>query len=336
MTRHVTVLRGGPHAAIQDGGRTGGMGIGLSRGGAADRQGYLAGLALLGQPLGTAVIEFAGLGGRLQFAAPTRFALTGADMRAILDGQAIEGQASHLAGPGTVLEIAAITSGIYGYVTLAGGIATEPEFGGRGFHRIGGFGAPLKDGAHLPLGPDSDIAAAPKRLVHPKRSGPIRVMPGPQTQMFPAEVRSAFETTSFTRSARANRQGVRLDHNGAAFSTGEQLNQVSDFISEGDIQMTGEGTPYVLLADCQTIGGYPRIGTVLPADLPRVAQAEAGSALKFQFVSLEEAEASWSSDTTTLGDLGRACQPRIRDPREMADLLSYELIDRPPGDVTGA
>ena len=333
MSPALTVLRGGAQISVQDGGRPGGLGIGLSRGGAADRQGYLAGLALLGQPLGTAVIELAGLGGAFRFEAPCRFALTGAGVRASLDGQSIEGQASHLAGPGAVLEIAAITSGVYGYLTLAGGIDTAPEYGGRGFHRIGGFGAPLAEGDRLPIGADDNLAAAPQRLSIPESTAPIRVMPGPQTALFTEETRQVFEATTFTRSARANRQGVRLDHDGASFSTGAQLNQVSDFISEGDIQMTGDGTPYVLLADCQTIGGYPRIGTVLPADLPRIAQAGPGAELRFQFVTLEEAEAAWQSDADWLADLSRACAPRVRNPREMADLLSYELIDRPPDEV---
>ena len=74
------------------------------------------------------------------------------------------------------------------------------------------------------------------------------------------------------------------------------MGQVSDFITEGDIQMTGDGTPFVLLADCQTMGGYPRIGTVIPADLSRIAQALPGTKLSFRFIELEEAEALWQSD----------------------------------------
>ncbi len=334
MTRQVTVLRGGPHLSVQDGGRKGGLAIGLSRSGAADRQAYLAGLALLEQSGGQASIELAGLGGKFRFEAATRFALTGAEMRAFLDGEPVESQASHLAGPGSVLEIAALTSGVYGYLALAGGIGTEPEYGGRGYHRIGGFGRPLVDGSQLPIGEDKNLSAPPKRLSLPRSTGAILVMPGPQTGLFSQEARKAFETTTFTRSTRANRQGVRLEHQGAPFSTGGQLNQVSDFICEGDIQMTGDGTPYVLLADCQTIGGYPRIGTVLPADLPRIAQAIAGEELSFRFVSLEEAEASWISDDALLAELRNRCELRVRDPREMANLLSFELIDRPGDEVT--
>lgn len=329
MTQIVTVLRAGPQVSVQDGGRAGGLGIGLSRGGAADRQGYLAGLALVDLPLGAAAIECAGLGGAFRFSVPTRFALTGAEMRADLDGQPVDGMASHLAGPGSVLEIKAITSGVYGYLTFGGGLMTEVVHGGRGYHRIGGFGQPLAEGDALPLGPDAGIGAAPHRLPKRAESGAIRVMPGPQTAIFPEAVRQNFASTTFTRSARANRQGVRLDHDGDAFSMGAQLSQVSDFISEGDVQMTGDGTPYVLLADCQTIGGYPRIGTVLPVDLHRIAQAGQGERLTFQFVTLDAAEASWMSDEAQLAAFKAQCEPRLRDPREMADLLNYELISKP-------
>ncbi len=137
------------------------------------------------------------------------------------------------------------------------------------------------------------------------------------------------------RNPRANRQGVRLDHDGAPFSTRAQLNHVSDFIAEGDVQMTGDGTPCVLLAECQTMGGYPRIGTVLPADLPRVAQARAGEELRFRFVTVDEAGAAWQSDEELLASLKRARTARARDPRDVADLLTYDLIGRPPEDVAG-
>lgn len=99
--------------------------------------------------------------------------------------------------------------------------------------------------------------------------------------------------------------------------------------------MTGDGTPYVLLADCQTMGGYPRIGTVLPTDLPRVAQVRAGEELRFRFVAVDVAEADWKSDDELLASLKRARIPQSRNPRDVADLLTYDLIGRPPEDVAG-
>lgn len=328
MSRCLVVESCGPAVAIQDAGRPGGLGLGLSRGGAADRMAYLQGLALLGASIGTACIEMAGFGGRFRLETATRFALTGALMRASLDGQPVEWSASHLAGPGAVLEIGAVTQGVYGYLSLGGGIVTESELGGRGFHKIAGLGRALAAGDSLPLGPDDATAAPPMRLhATAPAQGPVRVMPAPQTALFSDAVRQTFEATTFRRSPKANRQGVRLDHEGAPFSVGAQLNQVSDFISEGDIQMTGDGTPFVLLAECQTMGGYPRIGTVLPIDLPRIAQAMPGDEVRFSFVSTETATALWQSEETQLA--GIRISPRVRNPREMADLLDYELIGKP-------
>lgn len=329
MTRHVTILSAGPATCVQDDGRAGGLGLGLSQGGAADRAAYLAGCALLGQPIGAAALEMAGIGATVRFEGAARFALSGATMRATLDGHPLEWNAAHLAGPGAVLAIGAVEQGVYGYLSLGGGLMTAVQLGGRGFHGIAGLGQPMAEGDVVPLGPD-DVTQSPMRL-DPRTpdKGPVRVMPGPQTALFPKDARKAFAATTFTRSAKANRQGVRMDHDGAPFSTGDQLNQVSDFITPGDIQMTGDGTPYVLLADCQTMGGYPRIGTVLPVDLPRIAQAALGAAIRFAFVTVEDAEALWQSDEAHVAMLKSRLTPRVRDPREMSDLLAYELISKP-------
>lgn len=330
MTRRLILQTVGPAVSIQDNGRAGGMGVGLSRSGAADRMGLLKACALLDQPIGAAAIEMAGFGGTFEFSDLTRFALTGAEMRATLNGEPLEWNATHLAGPGAVLSIGAAEKGVYGYLMVAGGIETEVELGGRGYHRIAGLGQALAAGDVLPLGEDKDIAAALLRLQRKtKLTTQIRFMPGPQTDLFSDDALQTFAATQFRRSPKANRQGVRLDHEGAPFSVGSQLNQVSDFISEGDIQMTGDGTPYVLLADCQTMGGYPRIGTVLPCDVPRVAQAMPGDVLSFELVSLEAAEALWQSEDTMVSSFRARCFPRVRDPREMADLLAFELIGKP-------
>lgn len=330
------VLSAGPGVSVQDAGRSGGMGQGLSPGGAADRRGYLSGLALMGAPVGRAAIEMAGMGGKFRFKADTRFALTGAVMRASLDGKPLEWHATHRAAAGQTLDIGAAEGGVYGYLTPGGGIDTEPVLGGRGYHRIADLGQPLKPGDTLPIAADPEPDAPPLRLppeAAPK--GPVRVMPGPQTAFFPDAVLEAFEAAQFTRSPKGNRQGVRMEHDGDPFASGAQLNQVSDFITEGDIQMTGDGTPYVLLADCQTMGGYPRIGTVLAADLWRIAQAGPGAGVTFRFVTVEEAEAAWRSDDDLLRALVKRRERRLRDPREMKDLLSYELIGKPEGEVSG-
>ena len=335
MTNGLVVEQVGPAASVQDLGRPGWLRAGLSRGGAADRTAFIEGLALLDLPLGTAGIELAERGGRFRFEAPTRFALTGAMMRATLDGERLDVGASHFASAGAALDVGAAECGVYAYLHVAGGIATPVVSGGRGFHGIGGLGRLLRAGDVVPVAPDPAPDTPPKRLERRAGTGPVRLMPGPQTGLFSHDMLKAFEEAVFVRNPRANRQGVRLDHDGAPFSTREQLNHVSDFIAEGDVQMTGGGTPCVLLAECQTMGGYPRIGTVLPADLPRVAQVRAGEELRFRFVTVDEAEAAWQSDEEILASLKRARTPRTRDARNVADLLTYDLIGRPPKEVAG-
>jgi allophanate hydrolase len=114
---------------------------------------------------------------------------------------------------------------------------------------------------------------------------------------------------------------------GAPFRSEGQLTILSEIIVPGDIQMTGDGVPYVLLNDCQTTGGYPRIGTVLPCDLPRVAQALPGAVLRFAFVSADEGRAALRQAQAALAALPRAVAPLVRDPHQMPDLLSYNLVD---------
>jgi len=90
--------------------------------------------------------------------------------------------------------------------------------------------------------------------------------------------------------------------------------------------MTGTGNPFILLPECQTTGGYPRIATVLPCDLPHAAQTPAGGTLRFEFVTLEEAVALQSAYRAELARLPNRVEALVRDPHDIPDLLSYQLI----------
>jgi allophanate hydrolase len=282
--------------------------------------------ALLGRRL--PAIEMAGVGGRFETDAPFRFALTGAPMQAEVNGEAVEWHATHSIKAGDVLTIRGVTRGTYGYLTPAGGIETEAWLGSRAAHLAIGIGAALGAGEVLALGDDPEPNAAGLRIAVEDRfsGGRLRLMPGPQTGLFDAALRERFFATVFRRSAQANRQGVRLDGGDAPFSS-DTGGLASDFIAPGDVQMTGAGLPFVLMAECQTIGGYPRIGTVHPRDLPRLAQAPEGAELRFQAIDTAEADALWQSEAALFKDLKAKVSRRIRDPREMRDLAAYRLID---------
>jgi allophanate hydrolase len=119
---------------------------------------------------------------------------------------------------------------------------------------------------------------------------------------------------------------VRLVPEGRGFESVAGLSVLSEVIVPGDVQITGDGTPFVLLCECQTTGGYPRIGSVLPADLPRVAQAGAGAMLHFRFVSLEEGIELEQRDRQARETLRGRLVPLVRRPEEIRDLLGYQLI----------
>ncbi len=324
----LTISKAGPGLTVQDLGRPGWTAQGLSTGGAVDRLALIEAAALLGTPPTQAVIEMMGMGGSFTVDEGTRFALTGAQMDAQIDGAAVGHNRSGFLPAGATLTVGTARQGVFGYLAFAGGIATPPVMNSRATHLTAGIGARLQAGDRLPLGADDNRPRAPQKLSVPHRfgGGTIRIMAGPQTDLFDRQTRDTFAATPFKRSARGNRQGVRLDHDGTGFACKDGLNLVSDIIVPGDIQITGEGVPYILLAECQTIGGYPRIGTVLPADLPKVAQAAPGAPLRFVWVTTQEADSTTRPLAAQLRDLAGQCQPVVRDPHDIADLLGYQLI----------
>lgn len=326
MTR-LTIRRADGLLSVQDMGRPGHLAQGLSRGGAMDRLALIEAAALLGQSAPLAGIEMAGAGGLFTVSAPTRIALTGAPMMAALNDTPLRWNATHLILPGQNLRIGGAGSGSYGYLTPAGGLATPEWLGSRAAHLNIGIGALLQTGAALPCG-DDPAPDAPARALDPAprfNGGTVRVMDGPQTALFSDAVLAAFFATEFTRAPRGNRQGVQLDAE-ARFTSDHAAGLASDVIGPGDLQMTGDGVPFVLLAECQTIGGYPRIGQVIPADLPIIAQAAPGARLRFQRLTLEQVEALYRSDAALLREVAARCRNLIRDPHDIADLLAYQLV----------
>ncbi|MBB1491290.1 MULTISPECIES: biotin-dependent carboxyltransferase family protein [unclassified Paracoccus (in: a-proteobacteria)] len=323
------VLSSNPGVTIQDRGRPGWLAQGLSRGGAADPVALAEGAALLGQPDNLAVVELAGAPARFRVTAPARLALTGAPFRAILrDGEErpLDWNAIHLLPAGSELALYPIEGG-FAYLALGGGIETPLILGARSAHLAAEIGGPLSVGGELPLGPDSGEAADLALDPLPRfGGGEIRVVESLQTALYPPAEIARFQRSTFRRDARGNRMGVRLTPEGGGFELAGGLSVVSEIVQPGDIQITGDGTPFVLLSECQTTGGYPRIATVLPCDLPRVAQAPPGAALTIRFVTRNEARKAMADHAQALASLRGRVRPRLRDPWAVPDLLGYNLI----------
>lgn len=327
MSRALVIRRAGPAMSLQDLGRPGFLGQGLSRGGAADARALAEGAALLGQARDLAAIEMAGMGGVFEALGDLRIALTGAPMRASVEGAPVAWGATYLLRAGQVLEIGPVLAGCYGYLHVGGGFDAPELLGGRSAHLSAGIGRVLATGDRLFVGDDPGGEVGLCLPAEDRFSGGVlRAVHGPQTAMFSPEDIARFEATRFARDARGNRMGLRLIPEGAGFQSRAGLSIVSEIVVPGDIQITGDGVPMVLLTECQTTGGYPRIGTILPCDLARAAQAPAGAEMRIRFVDRAEALEAERAAAEDLRRLTGRLSRLVRDPWEMRDLLSYQLI----------
>lgn len=216
--------------------------------------------------------------------------------------------------PGQTLAVGAMES--VAYLAVQGGWDVAPVMGSRSTHVRSGVGAAhgytLKAGDTLPCLPaqDLDLAklASPWRACFAHAVGlagaaadgakrhasewRVRVMPGPQEDHFDAASLTRFYSEGFSVSAERDRMGMRLGCEPLRHTSASYAEIVSEAVVPGSIQVPANGQPVVLLADAQTVGGYPKIATVISADLPLLAHACTGAKLHFVRVDAQQARAA--------------------------------------------
>lgn len=317
----IDVLEPGLLTTVQDLGRPGHMRHGVSPGGALDRGALILGNLLCGNAPGAAGIEITLTGPRLRFTAPIVVALTGADLGARLDGTPVPlwQPISVQTGSELAFDQGHKGRGSRAYLCVAGGIVVPPVLGSRATDlaaRLGGLeGRALRAGDRLtwgrPSGPTSALLS--RRLAGPPpdygNGAPIRVVLGPQRDRFTKKGIAAFLAGPYTVSAKGDRMGVRLT-DGPRIAHRHGADLISEGIVPGSIQVPGDGQPIALLAACQTMGGYPKIATVIGADLDRLAQARPGDQIRFVAVDPAAARAATLAYRASLGD--HAVQQRSR------------------------
>lgn len=324
MTRTITIHSATPGVTVQDKGRPGYLAQGLSRGGAADLLALAEGAALLGQPDTCAVLELAGGAVALTASEDMRAALTGAEMRATLDGAPLVWGASHAVPKGVRLDISPSRGG-FGYLHIGGGLQPPTLLTARSAHLAAGIGRAVQQGDVIAVGRDKGHRTGLCLPASPTDTT-LRLVPSLQTPLFSAPALDRLAATVFTKDARGNRMGQRLVPEGEGFAIESGLSILSESIVPGDVQITGDGMPFVLLAECQTTGGYPRIGTVLPCDLPRLLRAGPGTRFRLRFVTLDEGADLERREAARRAGLSRQLQPLLRDPHDIPDLLGYQLV----------
>jgi 5-oxoprolinase (ATP-hydrolysing) subunit C len=319
----------GPASSVQDGGRHGAQRYGLTPSGAMDRLALAAANSLVGNAAFAAAIEIGPF--RAAFTAregAVRVALAGSPRNADISGRAFASDTSMTLADGETLTLGFARGGSFSYLAIEGGIAGEPMFGSLAVNARAGLGSPYP--RPLQAGDELQTAAASgateRRIDLPPLSDrPIRVVMGPQDDEF-GDAKELFLDSEWKISATSDRMGYRLE--GPVIKHLHGHNIVTDGTVNGSIQVPGNGQPIVLMLDRGTSGGYPKIATVITADLGRFAQLPAGRGFRFKAVGMTEAQA----EARKFWEMLRTLPNRVR-PIENFDLNIEALQD---ANVAGA
>jgi biotin-dependent carboxylase-like uncharacterized protein len=283
------------------------------------------------------VLETRLVGPRLRTTIPLIIALAGEFSARIEDAAGQSRNAgnwcSHALAAGELLITGSLRSGL-GYLAVGGGFKLPEVLGSRSTYARAGLGGvggrALMAGDQIPV--SAPMAgkgnAVPLRLPRPPRvpGGPLRVLPGPQREYFTDDAWARLLGEEFTVGREADRMGLRLDGPCLEHDPALGADIVSDAVTPGVIQVPGDGRPIILLADCQTVGGYPKIATVIGADLPRLGHALPGQTLRFVEVDMAQALAARRHAAATLAE----CLARIvrgGDGVDLDALYAANLID---------
>jgi len=282
------VIRAGMLTTVQDLGRAGHLAEGVPWGGAVDPLALRVANLLVGNPEDAPGLEITLTGPELEFSGEVWVAVCGARFEGLPAWRPLR------VGPGERLRFARRTHGCRAYLAVSGGIDVDPVLGGRGTCLAAGFGGfrgrALREGDAVPLAPPrrrpSGHWQVDGRMLPAYSAEPtVRVVPGAHAGEFGPELYSA----RFAVTPSCDRMGMRLKGPTLARSSGAEL--LSAAVAPGTVQVPPDGDPIVLLADAQTLGGYPRAAHAIAVDMPLLAQLAPGDGVRFVASSVAEAHA---------------------------------------------
>jgi antagonist of KipI len=304
---NATVVRAGFLTSVQDLGRLGFRQFGVSFGGALDSHALRVANLLVGNDESAAGVEVTLGGLRLRFVDDRIVAWCGGEFDVRVGSTSLAAGHAVLLRANEELAVSQPKIGCRAWLAISGGINVPAVLGSRSTDlraNFGGFdGRALRDGDEIALEENSKRAQSlvdllreqrisswspPHDWSSPARHEPIlRVMRGSDWNRFNDVTIQRFTNHGFTVSQDSDRMGVRLE--GIELKRNHDIDLISEAVVPGTIQVPPGGKPIVLLGDCQTIGGYPKIAHVISVDLPIAAQLRVGDRVRFCEVSLIEA-----------------------------------------------
>jgi biotin-dependent carboxylase-like uncharacterized protein len=312
MNARLLIVTPGMLTTVQDRGRPGHEHMGVPPSGAMDPGALRLANALVGNDADLAALEFTVTGGRLRVL-DTDCTLAFAGSAALhvssaggMPARAIAPWQSHRLPAGATLTIGPLERGMRGYLAVCGGIAVDAVLGSASTltrAALGGHqGRALQRDDVLSIG--RARKPAQRRWIPQRhtawfyRDAPIGIIMGPQQDHFSSSEIRRFLNATYRLAPQSDRMGLRLD--GPAISHAQGADIITDPIAAGSIQIPGAGQPLIAMNDRQTTGGYPKIATVISADLPRLAQMRPGQLLRFEAMDAARAVDRLRSDTQWL------------------------------------
>jgi antagonist of KipI len=328
MTIHTLVA--GWQTSVQDGGRRGHAALGVSAAGAMDAPALRIANRLVGNFENAAALEITLRGPTLRFDANATISLCGAPLDAHAGDSALPMWRPLRVTAGAELRLGAMRHGAYAYLAVAGGIDSEILLGSRSADINAGLGRALATGDALPICADSRRSDShaleghsgnrnivplrwsvdPRPWFDPDPERPIRMVAGAHYAQLAEAAQRALYASTYRIGADSNRVGYRLE--GARLGLREPLEQVSAGVVPGTVQLPPGGDPIVLMVEAPTCGGYPCVGHVITADLPRLAQRRPGDRVRFAPISLGEAQTRYLERERALATLARTIRDYLK------------------------
>lgn len=298
----ITIIKPGISTSIQDLGRWGFQQYGVPIGGAMDQESAVTANRLCGNDDNAAVLECVLHGLELKFKETICFALTGSGAKSTINGVDVSYNRLIKVIAGSILKLHPDAHGCRTYIAFAGGIKCTKELGSASTYVASSLGG--VDGRNLLAGDElfinkiesvtsvgssividetgfgvSKWKAQTKSLPHVNNVIEVKCVPGPEWDSFNEASQQIFLNTNFTIASQSNRMGYRLEGN--KLNLKEKVELISTAVTRGIVQVTNEGNPVILMADAQTIGGYPRIARIQSDDINLLAQCRPGMKVNF-------------------------------------------------------
>lgn len=296
----IEVVKAGAQTSFQDLGRQGFQRWGVPCNGVMDLRAHRLANWLVGNEAQEATLEATLLGPTLRFESAAMVAIAGGNLSPLIDGSPFSMETPVRVAANSVLALGAPRGGLRAYIAVQGGYALREVLGSASTNLRAGYGGAdgmaLKKGHRIPLKPSGGRPSASAESVARFRlasarvhaDAPVRIVAGREFDSFTEESVVALASQTYRILPQSDRMGFRLQGHALLRKAGRDL--MSEAVTPGTLQVPPDGQPIVLMADCQTTGGYPRIANVAWVDLPIVAQRSPGAELRFEWIGLHEAQ----------------------------------------------